>query len=319
MIKAGIVGAAGYTGGELIRILSTHPEVELSFCQSQSQAEKPVEEVHAGLFDLDLHFTPEIDDSVDVLFFCMGHGRSRSLMQEHRFDKSTRIVDLSHDFRIRNDHDFVYGLPELQRELIRPALRVANPGCFATSIELALLPFAKEKMLQNPVHVHGITGSTGAGQSLSETSHFSWRNNNVSVYKPFSHQHLGEIRQSLVTLDPSFRAPIHFVPVRGCFTRGILSSVYFTHPIGQDAAEQLFQDYYRDHPFVKVIQANPDVKMIVNTNMCLLQVRVYDGMVHIISVLDNLVKGASGQAVQNMNLMFGLPEQTGLHLKNSAF
>ena len=319
MIRAGIVGAAVYTGGELIRILINHPEVEISFCQSQSQAGKNISDVHAGLYGLDHKFSSGIEDDVDVLFFCMGHGRSKTLMQQQAFGNDIKIVDLSHDFRIKNGHDFVYGLPELQRDKIRPASRIANPGCFATSIELALLPFAREKLLKKPVHVHGITGSTGAGQSLSETSHFSWRNNNISIYKAFDHQHLAEIHQTIRELDGDFKAPIHFVPLRGNFTRGILSSLYFEYDIDQNVVVELFQAYYRDHPFVKVTGQNPDIKMVVNTNICLINLRVHDGIVHVISVLDNLIKGASGQAVQNMNLMFDLPEQSGLNLKSSVF
>lgn len=318
MIRAGIVGAAGYTGGELVRILINHPWVTLEFCQSQSQAGKNVYDIHTGLFGLDQKFSSDIREA-DVLFFCMGHGRSKTLMLEREFDTSTKIVDLSHDFRIKNDHDFIYGLPELQREEIIKASHIANPGCFATSIELALLPMAAQMRILSPVHVHGITGSTGAGQSLSETSHFSWRNNNVSIYKAFSHQHLDEIRQCLNQVDDQFNAPIYFVPVRGNFTRGILSSLYFESDLTQDEANQLYKDYYLDHPFVHIIDQNPDIKMVVNTNLCLLNIQVHKGMIHIISVIDNLVKGASGQAVQNMNLMFGLPESSGLNLKGTVF
>lgn len=318
MITAGIVGAAGYTGGELIRILSHHPEVELSFCQSQSQAGKKIGSVHRDILDLNRDFTSEIGD-VDVLFFCMGHGRSQELLRERAFPPETKIIDLSHDFRIQGQHDFIYGLPELQRDKIVKANHVANPGCFATSIELALLPVAAEKRLNGPVHIHGITGSTGAGQALSSTTHFTWRNNNISVYKAFNHQHLAEIKQSLTQLHPGFSDPIYFVPVRGDFTRGILSSLYFESTVTEEEVIQLYGNYYRNHPFVKVLDINPDVKMVVNTNYCVLNIQVYDGIVHIISVIDNLIKGASGQAVQNMNLMFGFPEDCGLNLKSSVF
>ena len=318
MIKAGIIGAAGYTGGELIRILTQHPEVQLTFCQSQSQAGKKISSVHHDLFHQDLFFTGEIGEA-DVLFFCMGHGRSKALMEEHKFPANTKIIDLSHDFRIDGNHNFIYGLPELQKEKIKDASHVANPGCFATSIELALLPAASTNLLKNAVHVHGITGSTGAGQALSETTHFTWRNNNISIYKAFNHQHLAEIKQSIIRLQPDFKSSIYFVPMRGDFTRGILSSLYFESNIQQDDIIRLYKDYYRYHPFVKITDENPDIKMVVNTNYCLLNIQVYDGTVHIISVIDNLVKGASGQAVQNMNLIFGLPENTGLNLKSSVF
>lgn len=319
MIKAGIVGAAGYTGGELIRILVNHPEADLVYCQSNSQAGKPLSDVHTGFYDLDLSFVQEINEEVDVLFFCMGHGRSKALLEQKTFNKEIKIIDLSHDFRIKNGHDFVYGLPELLRDKIKLADRIANPGCFATSIQLALLPAAKERAIQSSVHIHGITGSTGAGQSLSNTSHFSWRNNNISIYKAFCHQHLAEIHQSLKTADPTFDQKIHFVPVRGNFTRGILSSVYFESKLSQDKANKLYRDYYQEHPFVQVIDQNPDIKMVVNTNRCLLNVMVHNGLVHIISVVDNLTKGASGQATQNMNLMFGITETTGLQLKSSVY
>lgn len=316
MIRAGIVGAAGYTGGELIRILTGHPEVSLAFCQSQSQAGKLVSEVHTAFFHTELKFTGEIEDA-DILFFCMGHGRSKALMEEKNFSTAVKIVDLSHDFRIKNGHDFVYGLPELQRDKIREATRISNPGCFATSIELALLPMAQK--IDTPVHIHGITGSTGAGQALSDTTHFTWRNNNISIYKAFRHQHLAEIKQSVNQLNPDFSWPLHFVPVRGDFTRGILSSVYFKTDLKQATIVDLYKDYYLDHPFVIVTDKNPDIKMVVNTNYCLLNIQVYDGMVHIISVIDNLIKGASGQAVQNMNLIFNLPEQSGLNLKGNVY
>lgn len=318
MIKAGIVGAAGYTGGELIRILSGHPGVEISFCQSQSQAGKKISDVHKGFFELDQAFAGEIADA-DVLFFCMGHGRSKELMQKKSFDTKIKIIDLSHDFRIRAQHDFIYGLPELQREAIKASNHIANPGCFATSIELALLPMAAAKKLNTAVHVHGITGSTGAGQALSDTTHFTWRNNNISVYKAFNHQHLAEIRQSIAQLDHDFSAPIYFVPVRGDFTRGIFSSIYFETEIQEKEIIRMYEEYYQDHPFVKIIEENPDLKMVVNTNYCLLNIRVHEGVVHIISMIDNLIKGASGQAVQNMNLVFNLPENSGLNLKSSVF
>lgn len=320
MIKVGIVGAAGYTGGELIRILSAHPDTKMSFCQSNSQAGKAIQAVHSGCMEIDMHFVSDIDDEVDLLFFCMGHGRSRAFMEKRKFQSDLKIIDLSHDFRIKDgDHSFVYGLPELQREEIRKSKSVANPGCFATAIQLALLPMAATSTIRHDIHIHAITGSTGAGQSLRPTTHFSWRNNNISVYKAFQHQHLGEIKQSLIQLDKDFDHSLHFVPMRGDFTRGILASMYFDTEKSEDQIIALYQDYYKDHPFVRITDQNPDLKSIVNTNFCLIHPRVYDGKVHIISIIDNLVKGASGQAVQNMNLIFDLPETTGLKLKASAF
>jgi N-acetyl-gamma-glutamyl-phosphate reductase len=249
----------------------------------------------------------------------MGHGRSKTLLEERQFRSGLKIIDLSHDFRIKNGHNFIYGLPEIFRNDIKTSHRIANPGCFATSIQLALIPLAQKKSIQSSVHVHGITGSTGAGQSLTGTSHFSWRNNNISIYKPFSHQHLAEIKQSIRSLDEHFNQDIHFVPMRGNFTRGILASIYFECHHDQEEVQEMYRHYYRDHPFVKIIDQDPDIKMVVNTNMCVLQIRVYDGLVHIISVIDNLTKGASGQATQNMNLMFALEETTGLLLKNSVY
>ncbi|NND33344.1 MAG: N-acetyl-gamma-glutamyl-phosphate reductase [Saprospiraceae bacterium] len=319
MIRAGIVGAAGYTGGELIQILSNHPQVTLSFCQSNSQAGKEVSLVHTGVHELDLKFTGKVSEEVDVLFLCMGHGRSKDFLSSRKLPPSIKLVDLSQDFRLMDDHGFIYGLPEAFRQQIRTAKYLANPGCFATSIQLGLLPMAQLNKIRADVHVHGITGSTGAGQSPSTTSHFSWRNNNVSIYKAFNHQHLDEINQTLKSLDPGFTKKICFVPIRGNFTRGILASIYFESDLKESEVVEIYQSYYENHPFVKVIDQSPDIKMVVNTNYCLLQIRVHEGMIHIISVIDNLTKGASGQATQNMNLMFGLEETTGLKLKSSAF
>ena len=319
MIKAGIVGAAGYTGGELIQILMHHPKVEIAFCQSNSQAGKKISEVHQSIHHTDLSFISDIPDEVDVLFLCMGHGRSKDFFNRRSIKPTTKIIDLSHDFRLDGAEGFVYGLPEKFRDQIKAAKYLANPGCFATSIQLGLLPMAHCQAIQSPVHIHGITGSTGAGQSLSSTSHFSWRNNNVSIYKAFTHQHLSEIRQTLIACDADFNAKMFFVPIRGNFTRGILSSIYFECNIEETEATNIYKDYYSEHPFVKIIDQNPDIKMVINSNYCLLQIRVYDGIIHIVSVIDNLTKGASGQATQNMNLMFDLSETTGLGLKSSTF
>lgn len=321
-IKAGIVGSAGYTGGEAIRILLTHPNVEISFAHSNSQAGKPVYAIHADLFgSTDLTFTAECPlDDVDVIFLCMGHGKSKEFMNNTPLSPDLKIVDLSHDFRLHEfSEDFVYGLPEFQREEIKNATRIANPGCFATAIQLALLPLAKNNLLTDEVHIQATTGSTGAGQKPTATSHFSWRNNNISVYKAFEHQHLGEISETLTSLQPSFDKEINFVPVRGNFTRGIMAVAYTQYESRLEEGLSLYQNYYKEHPFVFVSEVNPDLKMVVNTNKCVLHLAKHRNKLMIISMIDNLTKGASGQAVQNMNLLFGLPETTGLELKGNAF
>ncbi len=321
MIKAGIIGGAGYTAGELIRILINHPGAEIAFVQSSSNAGNAVTDVHADLLgetDLQFEESPDLHEA-DVLFLCMGHGRSKSFVESLPATYRGKIIDLSNDFRLKkNAGDFVYGLPELQKEKIKKASRIANPGCFATAIQLALLPIAAAKML-NEVHIHAVTGSTGAGQSLGSTTHFSWRNNNMSVYKAFSHQHLGEIGETLKQLQPGFEEDVNFVPVRGDFPRGIMASVYLDASITEEMATKLFSNYYSKHPFTHVTDRNPDLKMVVNTNKAVLYVKKYGKKLHIISMIDNLLKGASGQAVQNMNLIFGLDELTGLHLKPLAF
>lgn len=321
MIKVGIIGGAGYTAGELFRILLNHPEAEIIFAQSESNAGNPIWKVHQDLVgDTDIEFCSEAPvEKADVLFLCSGHGKSKDFVHSLPSGFKGKIVDLSNDFRLAADaEDFVYGLPEAFRSKIKKASHIANPGCFATSIQLALLPMAKADKLPE-VHVTGITGSTGAGQRPQDTTHFSWRANNMSVYKPFTHQHLGEINETLRTLSPSYAGHLNFVPVRGDFPRGILSSVYFDCPIGESEAIGLYKDYYKDEPFVVVVDENPDMKMVVNTNKCVLYVRKYGDKLHIVSVIDNLVKGASGQAVENMNLIFGLPEDTGLRLKANRF
>jgi N-acetyl-gamma-glutamyl-phosphate reductase len=324
-INIGIVGGAGYTGGELLRILLNHPFVNITFVHSNSQAGKPVWATHTDLLgDTDLLFTGDAmadllaPGSVDAIFLCSGHGASATFMADNDVSDDITVIDLSADFRDEHD-DFVYGLPELQRERIQEATRIANPGCFATSIELALLPLAKAGLLTADVQVSAITGSTGAGQALSPTTHFTWRNNNVSIYKAFTHQHLAEIRQSLTTLDPDFKSAINFVPYRGDFTRGIMANVYTPFSGTREEAKELYQAYYKDHPFTHLSDAPIDVKQVVNTNKCFLHLELHDGQLLITSVIDNLTKGASGQAVQNMNLVFGLPEDTGLRLKSVAF
>lgn len=324
-INLGIIGGAGYTGGELLRILINHPFVNVAFVHSTSQAGKPVWSTHTDLLgDTDLTFSGEIpplgngEATVDALFLCSGHGASTTFMAEHPVSDDVTVIDLSADFRAEHD-DFVYGLPELNRDRIQEATRIANPGCFATSIQLALLPLAKAGKLTSAVQVSAITGSTGAGQALVPTTGFTWRNNNVSIYKAFTHQHLAEIRQSLTQLDPDFSQAINFVPYRGDFTRGIMANVYTPFSGTLDDAKQLYQTYYASHPFTHVSNAPIDVKQVVNTNKCLLHLEVHDGQLLITSIIDNLTKGASGQAVQNMNLVFGLPEDTGLRLKAVAF
>lgn len=322
MIKVGIIGGAGYTAGELLRILINHPQAEIAFVQSSSNAGNPVTDVHVDLLgETDLTFTDEMPfEKADVLFLCMGHGKSVEFMENHSFPEYLKIIDLSHDFRLkREDNDFVYGLPELNRDEIESSERIANPGCFATGIQLALLPLAANGFLNDEVHVQAITGSTGAGQKPTETSHFSWRNNNLSAYKIFEHQHEGEILQSLKQLQVSFTADFNFVPIRGNHTRGIFVAAYTKFPGSLEEAQKLYKEYYASHPFVFLVENNPSVKQVVNTNKAVVYLEKHGNKLVIISVTDNLIKGASGQAVQNMNLMFGLDEKAGLNLKPVAF
>ena len=318
MIKVGVIGAGGYTGGELLRLLAFHPKVVIAFAQSNSQSGKSVASVHDDLFQLkDLYFLSNPPLLADVIFLCMGHGKSSIFMKENVIPNGVKCIDLGNDFRL--DSSFIYGLPELNHVNIRTAERIANPGCFASAIQLALLPFAENHLLNNSIHIHAITGSTGAGQALSDTTHFSWRSSNISVYKAFDHQHIPEIVRSLRQLQPDFNQDLHFIPMRGDFTRGILASIYFESDVSQADLDDLFSSYYKNQPFTKVTDLNPHLKMVVNTNNCVVQVKKQGKCVHIISVLDNLLKGASGQAVQNMNLMFGYPENEGLNLKSTAF
>ena len=317
MIKAGIIGGAGYTGGELISLLLNHPQVELTQVISNSQAGLPVNQVHQDLLgETDICFSKELDKTVDVVFLCMGHGASSKFFEENLLPETTKIIDLSHDFRL--DPEKVYGLPELNKDKIKDANFVANPGCFATAIELALLPLAHNGMLKE-VHVSGITGSTGAGMSPSETTHFSWRDSNISTYKAFTHQHLDEIRQSLMVYQPWFEQPINFVPYRGNFTRGIMVTAYQYCEWPLEEAIRVYKEYYEDHPFTFVTDSGLDLKQVVNTNKCVVQLEMHNGYLMVQSVIDNLLKGASGQAVQNMNLMFGFDEDEGLKLKASRF
>jgi len=319
MIKVGIAGGAGYTGGELLRILINHPNVEITYVHSKSNAGNPVYDVHNDLFgDTDLVFASELHYNIDVLFLCMGHGDSVKFLADQNVPENVKIVDLSQDFRPETN-GFVYGLPELKRDAIKTATKIANPGCFATSIQLALLPLAKAQLLTSEVHISATTGSTGAGQNPSQTSHFSWRNNNLSVYKAFEHQHLKEIGQSLKQLMPSFATDINFIPYRGAFPRGILATLYTETNLSIEEAYKLYSDYYAGHPFTHVTTSNPDLKQVVNTNKCIIYLEKHGNKLMIISMIDNLTKGASGQAVQNMNLIFGLEETAGLRLKSVGF
>ena len=321
MIKVGIIGAAGYTAGELIRILINHPCANIQFAQSSSHAGEPVWHAHHDLIgETTLCFSAEAPvNEVDVIFLCMGHGKSKDFVASLPKDFDGKIIDLSNDYRLAADaEDFVYGLPEAFRNDIKTARHIANPGCFATSIQLALLPMAKADKL-GEIHVTGITGSTGAGQKPSETTHFSWRDNNISAYKAFTHQHLGEINETLHKLAPHYNGQLNFVPIRGNYSRGIMASVYFDCDFEEDEVVEMYKAYYKDEPFVNVVDFNPDLKMVVNTNKAVLYVKKYGSKIHVISMIDNLVKGASGQAVENMNLLFGLPENTGLNLKPSGF
>lgn len=316
MAKIGIVGAAGYTGGELLRILVHHPDVHLTCIMSNSQAGKLVSDVHTDLLgSTNARFCANLSP-VDVLFLCSGHGESKKFLAANDIPWHTKIVDLSTDFRDESE-GFVYGLAEFQKEKIQSATKIANPGCFATSIELALLPLSQAGLLTSDVHVSAVTGSTGAGQSLSSTSHFSWRNNNISIYKAFTHQHLTEIGMVLGTKNPAPK--VNFIPYRGNFSRGIMANVYTTYAGTQEEAIELYENYYANSPFVFVSPQAVDVKQVVNTNKCFLHLEVHDGQLLISSVIDNLIKGASGQAVQNMNLMLGWTETAGLGLKAIGF
>lgn len=319
-IKAGIVGGAGYTGGELLRLLLLHPQVEIAFVNSTSNAGRKVWEVHEGLLgDTNLTFTDQLPlDEIDVLFLCSGHGESSRFLESHDIPEKLHIVDLAQDFR-NETNGFVYGLPAVNREKIAEAKRIANPGCFATAIQLSLAPLAEASLLHGDVNITALTGSTGAGVKPGATTHFSWRDNNLSIYKPFTHQHLAEIERTLKKLQPDFSSELFFVPVRGDFPRGIFSMVTVNCDEPMDRLINLYRKFYRYDPFVTVIEGEPDLKQVVNTNKAIVGLRRHSGKLLITCVIDNLLKGASGQAVQNMNLMFGLEETEGLRLKASAF
>lgn len=322
MIKVGIIGGAGYTAGELIRLLINHPEAEIVFINSTSNAGNRITDVHSGLYgECDMTFTDELPlDEIDVLFFCTAHGDTRKFMESHNLPEELKVIDLSMDYRIQSDdHEFLYGLPELNRRAICKTKYVANPGCFATCIELGLLPLAKHLLLNDDITVNAITGSTGAGVKPGPTSHFSWRNDNMSVYKPFDHQHVPEIRQSLKQLQLSFDSDIDFIPYRGNFARGIFTTIVVKCKVGLDELVRMYEDYYEKDSFVHIVEKNIDLKQVVNTNKCLLHLEKHGDKLLIISCIDNLLKGASGQAVHNMNLMFNLEETVGLRLKPVAF
>lgn len=321
-MKIGILGGAGYTGGELIRILLNHPQAEIVFVNSESNAGHPVTDVHEGLYgETDLCFTDGMPfGDVDVLFFCFGHGKSRQFLAEHDVPGGVRIIDMAQDFRLAAPgNDFVYGLPEINRSRIAAARHVANPGCFATCIQLGLLPAAKMGLLTEDIAVNAITGSTGAGQKPGATTHFSWRTDNISIYKPFTHQHVPEIRQSLAMMQGGLDAGIDFIPYRGCFARGIFATAVVRTEADERDIVAGYEDFYRDEPFTRYVGKPLDLKQVVNTNKCLVHCEKYGNKLLITSCIDNLLKGAVGQAVQNMNIMFGLEETAGLRLKPSAF
>ncbi|GHS96571.1 N-acetyl-gamma-glutamyl-phosphate reductase [Bacteroidia bacterium] len=330
-IKTGIIGGAGYTAGELLRLLIHHPEVEIAFVHSTSNAGKRITDIHEGLIgETDLVFTANYgiagqarNDNfagIDALFLCSAHGDSRKFIEANAIPKDLKIIDLAMDYRHKaTAGDFIYGLPELNKPAIQSAKYIANPGCFATAIQLALLPLAEKNVLKDEIHVHAITGSTGAGVKPSETSHFSWRDNNISVYKAFNHQHLKEITESVEQLQSGFDKEINFIPVRGDFPRGIFATVYTESNLSMEEAVQIYTDFYKEAAFTFVADKNIDLKQVVNTNKCILHLEKHGNKLFIISVIDNLLKGASGQAVQNFNLLFGLDEKTGLRLKSSGF
>jgi N-acetyl-gamma-glutamyl-phosphate reductase len=325
MIKIGIVGGAGYTAGELIRLLVNHSKVELDFVYSTSNAGNFIHTVHQDLLGtIELKFTDEINTTIDVLFLCLGHGNSKNFLEKYSFSEHTKIIDLSNDFRLNDDavfqgKEFVYGLPELQKSVIKTASNIANPGCFATAIQLAILPLAKHNLLKDAVHINATTGATGAGVSPSATTHFSWRDTNFSVYKAFTHQHLGEIGESLQKLQSNFTEELFFIPNRGNFSRGIFASIYLKFDKTIDEAFDLFEDFYKDEPFTYISKTPIHLKQVVNTNNCFIHLQKHKNTLLITSVIDNLLKGASGQAVQNMNLQFGFNETEGLLLKATSF
>jgi N-acetyl-gamma-glutamyl-phosphate reductase len=321
-IKVGIIGAAGYTGGETIRLLLNHPHAELVFAQSRSQAGKPIADTHTDLIgDTDLKFSEDFAQDADVLFLCLSHGESKKWLTENKINSSTKVIDLGNDFRLGDkvgEREFVYGLPEFQRDQIRKANNIANPGCFATAIQVGLLPLAQKNLL-GEVYTTGITGSTGAGQKLQDATHFTWRANNISAYKTLTHQHLGEIKRTLSSIQSGFKESINFVPWRGDFTRGIYVSSVVNCALSLSELYELYKNYYQSHPFTHVSESMIDLKLVVNTNKALVHLEKVEGKLVVHSAIDNLLKGASGQAIQNMNLLFGIEETMGLHLKSIGY
>jgi len=325
MIKVGIVGGAGYTAGELIRLLVNHSKVELDFVYSTSNVGNYIYEVHQDLIgSIDLKFSSKVNKQVDVLFLCLGHGNSKKFLEQNEFSSETKIIDLSNDFRLNDDavfqsREFVYGLPELQKEKIEKAKHIANPGCFASAIQLALLPLAQANLMNDDIHINATTGATGAGVSPGATTHFAWRDNNFSVYKAFNHQHLGEITESLTKLQSGFSEELIFIPNRGNFSRGIFASIYLKFDKTLEEGFELFENYYKDAVFTHISKSPIHLKQVVNTNNCFIHLEKHNNKLLITSVIDNLLKGASGQAIQNMNLLFGFNQVEGLQLKATSF
>lgn len=325
MLEVGIIGGAGYTAGELIRLLLHHSKTTINFVYSTSNAGNKVYKVHQDLIgSTELEFTSTVNPTVDVLFLCLGHGNSTAFLQNNSFSENTKIIDLSNDFRLIADKnfegkEFIYGLPELQKEAIQKATYIANPGCFATALQLAILPLAANKLLKNDVHINAVTGATGAGTSLSKTTHFTWRDNNFSHYKAFTHQHLGEVNQTVNQLQSDFNSEINFVPNRGNFSRGIFATVYTKFDGTIEEAKEMYNNYYRDAAFTFVSDEEIHLKQVVNTNKCLLHLVKHENKLLITSTIDNLLKGASSQAIQNMNLMYGFEESEGIQLKANYF
>jgi len=325
MIQVGIIGGAGYTAGELIRLLLNHPETHINFIYSTSNAEHKISKIHQDLIgSTDLVFSSKINPEIDVLFLCLGHGNSKAFLEKNSFSETTKIIDLSTDFRLEADSNlngkgFVYGLPELQKEAIKKANYIANPGCFATAIQLALLPLAKSNGIKDDLHINAVTGATGAGTSLSATTHFAWRDNNFSHYKAFTHQHLAEINQTVNQLQSNFNSEINFMPNRGNHSRGIFSTLYTKFEGSIEEAKKMYSDFYKNAAFTFVSDDPIHLKQVVNTNKCILHLHKHNDKLLVTSIIDNLLKGASGQAVQNMNLMFGFNEKEGLQLKANYF
>jgi N-acetyl-gamma-glutamyl-phosphate reductase len=325
MLEVGIIGGAGYTAGELIRLLLHHPETTINFVFSTSNAGNKLHKIHQDLIgSTEISFTDKINTEIDLLFLCLGHGNSTSFLENNQFSTNTKIIDLSNDFRLLADKnfdqkEFVYGLPELQKEKIKEAQYIANPGCFATALQLAILPLAAHKLLSNDIHINAVTGATGAGTSLSASTHFTWRDNNFSHYKAFNHQHLDEIYQTINQLDTNFDSQVNFMPNRGNFSRGIFATTYTKFEGNIEEAKKIYEEYYSDAAFTFVSDNDIHMKQVVNTNKCILHLAKHGNKLLITSTIDNLLKGASGQAVQNMNLMFGFKETLGLNLKANYF